>query len=359
MNHPNVETIDQYTCPNCDGNLIFDPNSQSLKCPYCETLVSLVSEEMVEEYEFERYKQQGLTWDQDVHSFQCEACGASLVTEAHISSLNCPYCGSSHVIQLNLPIGLRPEGVLPFRIDKQEAFQRFTQWLPKQWLAPNDLKRRYRANPPSGVYLPYWTYDAQTKSTYHGRGGKYYYTTRRVNGRTTQTRHTRWYSVTGHIDHSFDDVCVCASSRFEDEFLDHLAPFRTKCAVPYDGRYLSGYAAEHGSLSVEEGLTLAKEKMKETLESLAESEIERTYDTSCNIHLRTSYTNVTFKQLLIPIWASTYDYKGKTYHYLINGDTGKVYGKTPVSVVKVIFLTLFIAIIVFYLLWGDFFLTYY
>lgn len=125
VNHPNVETIDQYTCPNCDGNLIFDPNSQSLRCPYCETLVSLVSEEMVEEYEFERYKQQGLTWDQDVHSFQCEACGPSLVTEAHISSLNCPYCGSSHVVQLNLPIGLRPEGVLPFRIDKQEAFQRF------------------------------------------------------------------------------------------------------------------------------------------------------------------------------------------------------------------------------------------
>ena len=86
MNHPNVETIDQYACPNCDGNLIFDPNSQSLKCPYCETLVSLVSEELIEEHEFERYKQQGLTWDQDVHSFQCEACGASLVTEAHISS---------------------------------------------------------------------------------------------------------------------------------------------------------------------------------------------------------------------------------------------------------------------------------
>lgn len=348
MSHESIKTPDvsHHPCPNCDGNLVFDPKTQGLKCPYCETEVELTSAETVVEYSFREFKKDLPAWTEETHAFRCQVCGAEIMTDVVVSATSCPYCGSSHVMDLSLPDALRPEGVVPFKLDQAAARTSFESWVKRQWLAPNNFKHLCRSNPISGIYLPYWTFDAYASGSYRGEGGQYYTETRRVNGKTETVDRVRWYPTSGSLTHSFDDVCVCASKQFEVSALRKLEPFNTQEAHPYDRRYLSGYSAQHAQLNPEEGWTNGRAIMLEQLKDLAKQEIECRYDTSRNVTVNASFSDVTFKHLLLPVWVSTYEYKNKQYHYLVNGETGKVSADYPVSWVKVCLIVMSILFII-------------
>ena len=331
--------IETYYCPNCRANLRFDIRSQSLKCDFCGTEVGVESNGTVDEYDFSNLEllEKQSNWNTEAIAFQCESCGAELITESHETATRCPYCDSSHVIQHQQFSGMRPEGIIPFRVAKDGANSLFSNWVSNQWLAPNNFKQAYLGMELCGIYIPYWTYDASVCSHYVGEGG------------VDAGESTIWHPTSGYINHDFDDVLVCASTGLDKTMVKNIEPFNTKQALSYRSEYLSGFKAERYVVDAKEGYNLAKEQMVDVLREIASEEIKKKYERAIIEELESTYSHVHFKHLLLPVWVLTYTYKNKIYHCLINGESGKINGRAPVSPWKmtILIISIILATLVF------------
>lgn len=340
-------------CRGCAGKLVFAPGTNSLKCPYCGTLNEIAaSGEKIEELDFERFLKefQDQAVVQEVANIRCEACGAQTTFDPGVVSGECPFCGTPQVVkQASLNRTFRPRSVLPFIVDLDTAYGGFRRWLKKLWFAPNKLKDSARQDSFTGLYIPYWTYDANTATDYRGQRGDDYQERQNYtaveNGRTvTRTRtvtKTRWTRKSGHVDCTFNDVLVAASRSLPERHLKNLEPWNLEKLVPFDESYLSGFRTESYQIDLREGFTLAKQVMDMGIEKAVRRDIGG--DRQIIEMLRTIYRNITFKHILLPIWISAYRFNNKTYRFLINGCTGEVQGERPWSWVKI---TLFVLAII-------------
>lgn len=329
--------VDVYICENCGGNMLFDIESQKLKCPNCDTEQEIISNSDIKEYDFQGYDllEKQSTWGNETDSITCDACGAEAVVEKNQTAICCSFCGSSQVLKSKQESGIKPEGVLPFKIDKYMAEKSLEKWMKKRWLAPNNLKVLYESESLNAIYVPYWTYDSNTVSNYTGQGGKYYYVTEERDGKSVKVRKTRWYNVSGIIHENFDDVLVNASSNFKEALMQNIEPYNTSAIESYTPHFLSGYIAERYSKGMKECFEIAKNKMNSVITNKANRDILKRYDTSRGISVRTRYDNLKYKHVLLPVWSANYDYGGKKFVYVINGQTGNISGKYPYSPVKI------------------------
>jgi predicted RNA-binding Zn-ribbon protein involved in translation (DUF1610 family) len=261
----------------------------------------------------------------------CQQCGMEISFSDAQFSATCPMCGSTQIAASKQSAGIPPDGVIPFKIDKQDAQQRFRAWVKSRWFAPSDFKNRYAEGGLAGLFLPFWTYDAYAVSRYKGRGGK----DRQKKDKDGKYRTvTDWYPVSGVVSASFDDIQICASQK--EENVEGILPYGTTTNTkPFSTGYLSGYYAEVYKIKADAGFESAKDIMENKLRSLAARDIKRQYDRADVQSLITKYSNVTYKHVLLPLWSSAFGYKGKTYHYVINGETGKVSGNRPYSAIKI------------------------
>jgi hypothetical protein len=271
------------------------------------------------------------------------------------TSSRCAFCGSPHVADdISVP-GIRPESVVPFKVDRKQANESFRVWLSKRFFAPAAVKKEYLQNRISGVYLPYWTYDAGTESDYTAQAGDYYYVTvtrqEMQNGKSVsvqrQERRIRWRFVSGHYTQGFDDVLVTATKTVERKWLDKLEPFPMEALQPYRPDFLSGFSAERYGIDLKEGFTGAQQKMDAQIrQGITRSIVADEVRISS---VNTRYENITYKHLLLPLWISSYRYGQKTYRFLVNGHTAEVTGSYPVSVPKVLLTILAVVAVVFVL----------
>ncbi len=339
---PEQET-DSFPCPACGGQMRFDPGSQMLKCGYCDNAVELKSEGMtIQEYDFETAGEQAShDWGVGTVTVHCNSCGANSVMDKAETANFCAYCGSSHVVQEEDDAGIRPESLIPFKIDRVKANQEFDKWIRKKWMAPRALKNEHKTDRLTGVYVPHWTYDASTSSYYHCEVGHDYYVTEtytttedgKVVTKTRQVRKTRWYPKSGHHGESFDDILINASGKFYHEKMEKLEPFYLKDLVPYQPEYLSGFIAEKYAVNLQEGFTRAQGNMENTIRTHI---IQKQHaDHVRGLRVQTSFDDITYKHLLLPVWISSYIFNEKTYQYMVNGQTGEVQGEAPISWMKI------------------------
>ncbi|MCU0420569.1 MAG: hypothetical protein MUC38_13030 [Cyclobacteriaceae bacterium] len=248
---------------------------------------------------------------------------------------------------------------LPFGVEEKAARQNFARWLKSLWFAPDVLKHYAdRADRLAGMYLPYWTFDCQTQTRYTGQRGEDYvvnesYTVVENGHHVTKTRavtKTRWYSASGTVSNSFDDLLIEATRSLRPDKLRVLEPWDVRLLVPYDDKYLSGFRTETYAVGVKEGYQQAKGRMEPVIESAIRSDIGG--DRQTIQYTNVTYQNPTFKHILLPVWISAYRYEGKLYQFLINARTGKVTGDRPYSTMKialaVIAVILFVAILFFF-----------
>ncbi|MGI0116810.1 hypothetical protein [Zooshikella sp. RANM57] len=276
----------------------------------------------------------------------CNKCEGEFTTEVDTTSQNCPICDNNIESVAHSRKLIKPGSLLPFKINNETAKKRYTSWLKGLWLAPNSLKRKAKLEMPiSAVYIPYWTYDAETVTNYKGQRGKYYYTTSRhtrtnSDGKretyTKRHQHTRWHPASGKIANSFDDVLVLASSSLPRDIANKLEPWDLENLVPYQDEYLLGVKAQSYQYDLKEGFKWAKMKIKEELRTKIEEDMGG--DTQRIAYINTEYSNIYFKHLLLPVWLSSYRYKDKIYRFLINARTGEVQGERPYSKVKMVLL---------------------
>ncbi len=343
---PSATNQNEIICSCCGAKLTFAPGSMSLKCEYCGTMNEIQVDqtkmaEAVKELDLESALS-NLSDDQleEVHAVKCNCCGAETTFQSNVVSSKCDFCGSPLTVkQDNTVKQLKPKAILPFQIESRQGKEIYNQWLKGLWFAPNDLKDVAKLDSGlTGMYMPYWTYDAETDTRYAGKRGEYYYTEEQYrdqdgNTKTRQVKHTRWYPTWGKVHVSFDDILIAASNSLPSSFLNSLTKWDLEKLVPYDERYLSGFKTETYSIDLKEGFEQAKEEMEDEIDSAVRNDIggdEQKIDFK-NI----SYSDLTFKHILLPIWLCAFRYGDKSYRFVINGQSGEVRGDRPYSALKI------------------------
>lgn len=345
-----VDTLDETDkkCPQCDGVMEFDPKTGGLLCPFCGYTEAIKIEEetpkKAEELDFFAAKQkQNCNWGVNKKTVICESCGAESIYDALEIASVCPFCGSNQVMEANDKDTMAPGGVVPFQISDKEAAELFQKWIKKKWFCPKLAKESAKAKSFKGVYFPYWTFDTDTKSGYIAKYG----INRRVRrGDRTEIK-TDWYSTSGQHNEFINDELVLASTTHNKGMLHGIEPFHTEDNKGYKPEYLAGFAAQRYSVGLESAWEMAKHSITRKLENSISKKIrrEKNADRIGKISLSTTYSNVTYKYLLLPVWLSTFKYQDKVYQFMVNGQTGKVSGKTPISVYRVL-LAILIAILI-------------
>lgn len=327
-------------CPQCGGVMDFDPKSGKLRCPYCEyeEAIPVQEEELASavELDFEEAEHTAnCDWGVATKTVLCKACGAESIYDELQTSAVCPFCGSNQVMDANDENTIAPGGVVPFAISDKEASELFKGWIKKKWFCPKLAKESAKPKRFKGIYLPYWTFDTQTASSYTGEYG----IDRTVRDKDGNSRTvTDWYRVSGHHDEFINDELVLASKNHDMSMLRRLEPFDTENNKAYKPEYIAGFVAERYSVGLKDAWGTAQRQIKNTLEDHIEDRVERENhaDRVRQLNVSTAFRNITYKHLLLPIWVSNYKYKDKVYQFMVNGQTGKVSGKIPISIPKVI-----------------------
>jgi DNA-directed RNA polymerase subunit RPC12/RpoP len=332
----------KFPCGKCGAGLVFAPGTKQLQCPYCSAMNEIsLEEQTVEELDYEATLRElaNAAPNMTVPVVRCDGCGAQVEVPEKTVSFACPFCTQPIVTQARACTVVRPNGILPFQLDKSKTIAAFRSWISSRWFAPNRLKRESTIDQCiSGLYIPAWTYDTFTTSRYQGERGDAYYVSVRVGNNTQMQRRIRWSSRTGVVGVAFDDVLVEATTSLSSKELESLQPWDLKGMVPYDDRFLAGFRAECYQVDLPMGFKRAKQLMVPRIHQAIRRDIGG--DEQRIHHVSTTYQGITFKHFLMPVWVSAYRYHNKVYRFLVNARTGEVFGERPYSAWKISFAVL-------------------
>ncbi len=266
----------------------------------------------------------------------CPSCGAQVEFDPNVHAAACPFCAAPIVGQPAPNRHIRPQAVVPFALDEDMARDAMGAWLGRLWFAPTGLAQLARkGRRMDGIYIPYWTFDAQTESRYTGQRGDYYYVQRRTSKGDTETvRKIRWRARSGRVRRFFDDVLVAASRTLPPATLEALTPWDLTGLAPYAPDYLAGLRAEAYTIDLGDAFQDARAAMDKVI--LRDVRFAIGGDRQRVHHIDTDLREVTFKHVLLPVWVAVYRYQGQVYQVLINGQTGRVQGARPYAVWKIV-----------------------
>ena len=346
-----VSALEKHACPACGAQAEWNPTKQKLVCPFCGTESAYAIDRDAGKVA-ERDLSSGLRdsaaseaeWQQQRRSVQCQSCRAIMVYDAARVGQNCEFCGSPALVayeEIKSPI--RPEGVLPFRIDGSRVRDDIRKWWRSKWLAPGRLARAALVDTVKSLYIPYWTFDAHAHCPWDAEAGHYYYVS--VEGRDSkgnrvvrQERRVRWEPASGVVDHTFDDEPVPGTTGIAIDLLKQVEPFPTGEVVPYDTAFLSGHVVEHYQVALTEAAGNSEAQMRATLEQLCARQIPG--DTYRNLVIHPVFSARTFKHLLVPVWLLVYMFGSRSFQVVVNGYTGRIAGRYPYSPWKIALLIL-------------------
>ena len=340
-----TSAISKFACPACGGEANWNPAKQKLICPFCgvESPAKLdaatggvVEHDLV--VAMRGIGDDARGWKADKRQVRCQSCNAISVFDPKRQAQNCEFCGSAQLVPYEeVKPAFRPESVLPFTVSESTARDRIRQWYGKLWLAPNALKRRALTDTVKGLYLPYWTFDAQADAQWTADAGHYYYTTETYTEggqtRTRQVQNVRWEPAAGSLSQFFDDDLICASVGVHPALLRGIEPFPTATLKPYDAGYVAGWVVERYQIDLLGAAQEARAVMDAKVQALCAQAIPG--DTFRNLVVHTSYARQTFKHILAPVWLMSYTYGAKSFQCVQNGVTGAIQGEYPKSLWKI------------------------
>lgn len=344
---PTVQQSLNLPCPSCGSQLTYSARHKKISCSHCGYLeeIDQTNDQVVERSLATAAEQVSAFVPQEVGKkvFDCQNCGARFMVESDQVKVKCGFCGSSNVnLDAYRKLYIQPVGIIPFYVSRDEAEQHFRQWIRRGWFHPNKLRKLAALEDLHGIYIPFWTYDAQTESVWRGEAGYYYYETRMVsiNGKMQQQRvqKVRWVFRSGHLNHFFDDVLVVASGGLQQRDLERILPYRLEEVVNFDARLMLGWEAEVYQLEVDRGYQVADQIMDNKIRHMCSAQLGG--DTQRNLQISSKKHSQTFKHIVLPVWICSYVFQDKVYHFTINGQTGKVYGQKPLSWIKIAILVL-------------------
>lgn len=351
----------QFQCTSCGGQMQYSPETGKLRCLYCEEEIPIPhTEGEIIENDYDAWVEREQRLPFYTHGVQtskttefetrdngttgvlevtCSQCGATTTFDPHIQAQKCPFCDTPlEATSAHLANFWEPNYVIPFHFSQKKCGLVFKKWIRKKWFAPNSARKlEIASNRFKGTYLPYWTYDAQMSAEYVGERGEHYL--ERDSKGNTHTR-TRWYSVSGRVANFFDDVLIPATDSIDRRILTEAKDWKVEDYKTYNPAYFAGFVTQIYTVDFVQGFEYAQQLIEEETRELVLRDIGGDEQ---RIHsLDITLDDKKFKLLVLPFWVTSYRYKNKLYQVVVNGMSGRVYGKAPVSVWKVLLLILFI-----------------
>lgn len=319
----------EYKCPCCDGAIAFDAGTQRMKCPYCDTEfdVETINQQVEADIPQEEpvWRQEQSQWQEgEVSAYVCQSCGGELITDASTAATACPYCGNPVVLRHNVSGGLKPDCIIPFKLDKKAAIEALKKHLTGKPLLPKQFRDENHIREIQGVYVPFWLYDATAMGNARYRAtrvrswadSRFFYT------------ETSYYRVVRAGQLSFSGVPADGSAKMDDTLMESLEPYDLNQAESFNSAFLAGYLADRYDQSAAECSERANARIRESTEQeLRGTVIGYTTVTTQNatVNLRDAST----RYALYPVWLLHTRYKDKDYLFGMNGQTGKFVGDLP------------------------------
>ncbi|MCA2013445.1 primosomal protein N' (replication factor Y) - superfamily II helicase [Pararhodobacter sp. CCB-MM2] len=336
----------RFPCENCGAQLRFSPGQRRLTCQYCGHEQDIPHTEEQRDAALETFDLREALADhlppeaiEEHRVLSCNNCGAQVEFDPAQHAASCPFCGSPVVTDTGTQRQIKPGAVLPFKMAEREAHEAMRKWLGRLWFAPSKLKEFARSDSSrlDGLYVPYWSFDSDTQSQYTGERGDAYYENRTVmkDGKKTteRVRKIRWTRVRGRVSRDFRDMLIMASQSLPRTYVRALEPWMLGELAPYNPQFLSGFRAEGYTVQLPEGHTMGVQRM----DGIIKQDVRRDIGgDEQRVHsVDTEHENERFKHVLLPIWMAAYQYRGKSYRFVVNGQTGKVQGERPWSKWKI------------------------
>ena len=332
---------DTIKCPNCAANLIFEPGVSKLTCSFCggsfnvDELKDLIEEsnpEQVVKEQNEKVEMEHLEAIEgaaenasDNVEFVCNSCGGKILSDSSTAASFCPFCGSPALITQRLTQEFEPKYIIPFKYGREQAEEAFLKWCKGGKYTPVKFVSKENVAKLTGLYVPFWLY--QMKSVVDVEG-----TAQIVKTHSNYTIITDYaYKVTGEA--SWKKVPFDGETRIDDALMEAIEPYDYRGLVSYDSKYLPGFFADRYDQSEEK----LKERAASTCKKYTEAEINKLCSKYNSHKVKTDKTRVSNlhgEYALLPVWFMHYKYLGKSYYFAMNGQTGEVAGKAPVSRVK-------------------------
>lgn len=354
-----IVALEKHPCAACGAQAEWNPAKQLLVCPFCGAAapftVDPASGALVENdlsRALRELPDESRGWLAAKRTVQCQSCKAVSVFDPERVGQNCDFCGSPALVdytEIKAPI--RPQALLPFTISESQVREQIRRWYASKWLAPGKLKSKALVDRVHGVYIPYWTFDAQAVCPWEAEAGHYYYTTETYRDskghmQTRQVQHVRWEPASGVVEHFFDDEPVPGTRGVSHRLLEQVEPFPTSELVAYDTAFLSGFVVEHYQIVLLEAAQSSQDAMGRKLREMCAAQVPG--DTHRNLEIHPVFSGQTFKHILVPVWLLSYLFRAKTYQVVVNGSTGTMAGQYPKSPWKIAFLVL-LALVVFFI----------
>ena len=345
----------KFMCPACGGEAVWNPARSTLICPFCgtESPARIEADGRVFEHDLvtalRAIPDAARGWQNDARQVRCQSCNAICLLDASRQAQSCPFCGSAQLVAYaETKAAFRPEGVLPFTISETAARDGIRAWYARLWLAPSALKRRALTDTVNGVYLPYWTFDAQAEADWTADAGHYYNGTETVmvNGQpqVREVQRIRWEPAAGHVAHFFDDDLVCASVGVPPALIRGIEPFPTQKLKTYDPAYVAGWVVERYQIDLIGAAQRARAAMDAKLQALCGAQVPG--DTYRNLDVHADYSKQTFKHILAPVWLLGYSYGVRRFHCVMNGATGAICGEYPKSAWKIALIVVAVIVVI-------------
>ncbi len=342
------DQVTNYKCPACGGPLHWDTETQKLKCDFCGS--TFAPADISEEYKdineaaslegTETRDVETLQWSEEeakhLRAYSCPSCGAQLICDENTAATSCPYCGNPTVVPAQFAGALRPDYIIPFKLDKQAAVKKLSEYYGGKPLLPSAFSSQNHIEEIKGIYVPFWLYDgaADAKLSYHGT---------RVHTHTegeyavTVTEH---YQINRAGSVRFQMVPADASSKMPDELMDAIEPFEYKDLIRFDMSYLPGYLADKYDVSSQEDAARADNRMRNSAIN-AMSQTVSGYTSLIPEHESVRIIPEHVHYAFLPVWLLSTRWNGKNYLFAMNGQTGRFVGDLPVDMKK-FFLYLFL-----------------
>ncbi len=338
----NDQTI-SYACPNCGANVAYDVAAGGVACEYCGYTAPVKAKSLgrsAESFEFtlETISQSNRGWGIERQVMHCDSCGAELSIPQGALSTSCPFCASNQVnLTVSLEELLRPRTLVPFKITPEGTQRIAAEWLGKGWFHPDELSANAILRRFTGIYLPFWTFDARIRASWRAQVG-YERTERHYNAheKRWETRTSiDWRWEDGEVDLEVDDHLVSGSdpARISHTILSKLLPFNLHDLVPYHPDYLAGWQAQAYERTLTEAWEVGKAAIREEAKNACYQDIPTHHVR--NFSMTADFSDESWRYILLPIYLTAYKYEDQVYQIMVNGQTGTIAGQKPVAWWKV------------------------
>ena len=332
-----MSVLQQYKCPCCDGAIEFDSSIQKMKCPYCDSEFEV---ETLKAYDAELNAQpeDNMTWDtaaggqwqsgesDGLWVYCCNSCGGEIVGDATLAATECPFCGNPVVMMEQFAGMLKPDLVIPFKVNKKSAMEALKKHYKGKVLLPKVFKNENHIKEVRGLYVPVWLFDTDAHAHVRYRATR----TRVWSDSQYNYTETRYYSVTRAGDIGFENVPVDGSTKMEDAMMESIEPYHMEDAVDFQTAYLAGYLADKYDVDAEASIGRANERIRQSTEDAFRDTVQG-YTSVTAVNTAINLENACARYALFPVWILNTQYKGQKFTFGVNGQTGKVAGNLPMD----------------------------